>query len=141
MESMDRISWDELWIQMAELVSKRSVDPKFKVGCVIVSKDNTRVLALGYNGDHKGGANERDSMQSGQSGFIHAEINALIKADFANHQDKIMYVTHSPCYMCSKAIINAGIKEVYYKNLFNEEALKFLNNYIPVIQRGNYIDE
>lgn len=133
---MDRISWDQLWIQMAELVSKRSVDPKFKVGCVIVSKDNTRVLALGYNGDHKGGPNERESMQSGQSGFIHAEINALIKADFANHQDKIMYLTHSPCYMCSKAIINAGIKEVYYKDTYDEEALKFLGNYIPVLQRG-----
>jgi len=132
---MDRISWDQLWIEMAELVSKRSVDPKLKVGCVIVSKDNTRVLALGYNGDHKGGPNERESMQSGQSGFIHAEINALIKTDFASHQDKVMYLTHSPCYMCSKAIINAGIKEVYYKELYDEEAVKFLKNYIPVIQR------
>lgn len=133
---MDRISWDQLWIEMAELVSKRSVDPKLKVGCVIVSKDNTRVLALGYNGDHKGGPNERESMQMGQSGFIHAEINALIKADFAYHQDKIMYLTHSPCYMCSKAIINAGIKAVYYKSLYDEEAVSFLGNFIPVLQRG-----
>lgn len=138
---MDRIPWDQLWIGMADLVSKRSVDPKLKVGCVIVSKDNTRVLALGYNGDHKGGPNERESMQSGQSGFIHAEINALIKADFASQQDKIMYLTHSPCYMCSKAIINAGIKEVYYKDLYDEEAVKFLGNYIPVIQRRGENDE
>lgn len=134
---MNRISWDQLWIEMAELVSKRSVDPKLKVGCVIVSKDNTRVLALGYNGDHKGGPNERESMQVGQSGFIHAEINALIKADFANYQDKIMYLTHSPCYMCSKAIINAGIKAVYYKNLYDQEAVAFLSNFIPVLQRGS----
>jgi deoxycytidylate deaminase len=37
--------------------------------------------------------------------------------------------------MCSKAIINAGIKEVYYKTPYDEEAIKFLNKYIPVIKR------
>lgn len=141
MEPMNRISWDELWIEMADLVSKRSADTKFKVGCVIVSDDNTRVLALGYNGDHKGGPNKRDSLESGQSGFIHAEINALIKSDFASYQNKKMYLTHSPCYMCSKAIINAGIKEVYYKNLYDEESVNFLRKHIFVLHRGSSKDE
>lgn len=136
MEIINRISWDELWINMAELVAKRSSDPKHQVGCIIVSSDNTRVLALGYNGDHKGGPNSRVSMAIGESGFIHAEINALIKADFSNHQDKKMYLTHSPCMMCSKAIINAGIKEVYYHKLYDEEAVKFLSKFIPTLYRG-----
>lgn len=134
MATMTRIGWHNLWIDFAELVSKRSSDPKFRVGCVIVSKDNSRVLGIGYNGDHKGGSNKRDSMESGESGFIHAEINALIKSDFNFNQDKIMYTTHSPCHMCSKAIINAGIKEVYYKNLYNKESVDFLRKYISIVE-------
>ena len=136
MENMTRISWDDLWMNMARLVSLRSVDQKLRVGCLIVSSDNTRVLSIGYNGDHKGGPNTRASMMTGESGFIHAEINALIKADFGAHQDKKMYLTHSPCMMCSKAIINAGIKEVYYNDLYDQDAVNFLASFIPTLQRG-----
>jgi len=131
----ERIGWDELWLSVADLVSKRSVDQKLKVGCIIVSIDNTRVLSLGYNGDEKGGPNARESMESGKSGFIHAEINALIKSDFNSIDHKKMYITHSPCIMCSKAIINAGIKEVYFKKVYDLYAIEFLNKYIPVIKR------
>lgn len=111
---MNRLTWNQVWSSFALTISQRSTDPKFKVGCVIVPFDNTGVLSLGYNGDHKGGSNERESQESGHSGFIHAEINALIKMDFNNPKDKKMYLTHSPCKMCAKAIINADIKEVYF---------------------------
>lgn len=111
---MNRLSWDQVWSSFALTISQRSTDPKIKVGCVIVPFDNTGVLSLGYNGDHKGGSNERESNDTGFSGFIHAEINALIKMDFNNPKDKKMYLTHSPCKMCAKAIINANIKEVNY---------------------------
>ena len=111
---MNRLSWDQVWSSFASTISQRSTDPKIKVGCVIVPFDNTGVLSLGYNGDHKGGSNERESNDTGFSGFIHAEINALIKMDFNNPKDKKMYLTHSPCKMCAKAIINANIKEVNY---------------------------
>lgn len=109
-----RAQWPQIWASMASTISQRSADPQYKVGCVIVPEDNTGVLALGYNGDHKGGPNERESEEPGQSGFIHAEINALIKLDYNNPKKKIMYVTLSPCIMCSKAIINAGITKVVY---------------------------
>lgn len=111
---MNRLSWDQVWSSFALTISQRSTDPKIKVGCIIVPFDNTGVLSLGYNGDHKGGSNERESNDTGFSGFIHAEINALIKMDFNNPKDKKMYLTHSPCKMCAKAIINANIKEVNY---------------------------
>jgi len=111
---MNRLSWDQVWSSFALTISQRSTDPKIKVGCVSVPFDNTGVLSLGYNGDHKGGSNERESNDTGFSGFIHAEINALIKMDFNNPKDKKMYLTHSPCKMCAKAIINANIKEVNY---------------------------
>ncbi len=111
---------------MANLVSLRSSDEKTKVGCIIVSEDNTRVLALGYNGDEKGGKNKRASMYPGESGFIHAEVNALIKLDYGSNHKKIMYVTHSPCEMCAKAIINANINKVIYNELYSEEGLNIL---------------
>ena len=109
-----RPSWPQIWASFASTISQRSVDPIYKVGCVIVPEDNTGVLALGYNGDHKGGPNQRVSEEPGQSGFIHAEINALIKLDYNNPKKKIMYVTHSPCIICAKAIINSNIAEVRY---------------------------
>ena len=109
-----RPKWDSIWKDFVVSIAERSPDPKFQVGAVIVTDDNTQVLALGYNGDHKGGPNQRDSMEHGQSGFIHAEVNALIKMDYNNPKDKKMYLTHAPCPVCAKCIINAGIKEVYY---------------------------
>jgi len=113
-EKPERPSWDQVWIETAKTLSRRSVDPRFQVGTVIVTDDNTQVLAVGYNGDHRGGPNEVESNEPGQSGFIHAEINALIKCDFNNPKRKKMYLTLSPCRQCAKAIINGGIEEVIY---------------------------
>ncbi len=117
---MERPSWDKIWMDFAHNISLRSVDNKYKVGSVIVTEDNTQVLAMGYNGDHKGGPNKRDSHEHGKSGFIHAEVNALIKCDFNNPKKKKMYLTHSPCVVCAKCIVNAGIEEVIYDNLYEE---------------------
>ena len=117
---MSRPTWDSIWIKFAHDIAERSPDPKYKVGAVIVNESNTQVLAVGYNGDHKGGPNTRESMQVGGSGFIHAEINALIKCDFNYPKKKKMYLTLSPCRMCAKAIVNAGIDEVVYYREYEE---------------------
>lgn len=111
-----RPQWDNIWKDFVVSISRRSPDPKFQVGAVIVTEDNTQVLAMGYNGDQKGGPNKRASMEHGQSGFIHAEVNALIKCDFNNPKPKKMYLTHVPCPVCAKCIVNAGIEKVYYLN-------------------------
>jgi len=111
---MNRPDWNTIWSDFVTNIAKRSPDQKFQVGAVIVTEDNTQVLALGYNGDHKGGPNQRDSLETGRSGFIHAEVNALIKCDFNNPKRKKMYLTHSPCPVCAKCIVNAGIEEVLY---------------------------
>ena len=117
-----RPNWDEVWSSFAITISKRSIDPRFKVGAVIVTEDNTQVLSIGYNGDQAGGSNEVESLEPGQSGCIHAEINALIKLDYNNPKKKKMYVTLSPCKMCAKAIINAGINEVIYLEKYRDES-------------------
>jgi len=117
---MDRPTWDEIWGAFSKQISMRSPDPKHKVGAVIVNDENTQVLSIGYNGGEKGGKNQRDSLEVGKSGFIHAEINALIKCDYNNPTRKKMYLTLSPCDICAKAIINAGIDEVVYLERYEQ---------------------
>tara|TARA_B100000424_G_C22812550_1_gene435054 strand:- start:284 stop:712 length:429 start_codon:yes stop_codon:yes gene_type:complete len=116
----ERPSWDMIWMDVASAISKRSYDPRFQVGSVIVTKDNTQVLAVGYNGNYSGGPNTVESEEPGGSGFIHAEINSLLKMDYNNPKQKKMYLTLSPCRMCAKAIINAGISEVIYKEQYRD---------------------
>ena len=126
---MSRPTWDEVWMKTALTISKRSYDPRHKVGAIVVTKDNTQVLAVGYNGNYSGGPNEVESVVPGESGMLHAEINALLKMDYNNPKEKKMYVTLLPCRLCAKAIINAGIKEVIYSELYRDtSSLEILNS-------------
>lgn len=111
---MSRPTWDEIWMGVAHIIAGRSVDPRHKVGAAIVNAEGTQVLSVGYNGDYRGGPNTVESNLPGESGMIHAEINALIKLDYNYPQRKVMYLTLSPCRMCAKAIVNARINEVVY---------------------------
>jgi dCMP deaminase len=116
----ERPSWDDVWMDTARTISRRSLDPRFKVGAIVVTDDNTQVLSVGYNGDHRGGPNHVESHEPGMSGFLHAEINCLIKCDFNNPKAKRMYLTLSPCRQCAKAIVNGGIKEVVYAEEYRD---------------------
>ncbi len=117
---MVRPSWDLIWMDFAGSISKRSYDPRFQVGAVVVTEDNSQVLAVGYNGNYAGGPNEVESEVPGESGMLHAEINALLKMDYNNPKKKKLYLTLSPCRMCAKAIVNAGIDEVVYKEAYRD---------------------
>ena len=107
-------------MKFAHTISLRSCDPRYQVGAVIVTGDNTQVLAVGYNGNYTGGPNEVESEIPGESGMLHAEINALLKMDYKNPKFKTMYVTLSPCKMCAKAIINSGIDRVVYRDEYRD---------------------
>ena len=122
--NINRPTWDEIWMSMAEIISRRSHHPTFKVGAIIVTEDNTQVLSVGYNGNAAGLPNKPDSENPGCSGLIHAEINALLKLDYNNPKKKKMYLTLSPCTDCAKAIINSGIKEVIYKEDYRDDSGK-----------------
>jgi len=117
-----RPSWDSVWAEFSKVISKRSYDPRYQVGAVVVTSDNTQVLSVGYNGNYSGGPNEVESSEPGKSGFIHAEINCLLKMDYNNPKTKVMYLTLSPCRMCAKAIVNAGISEVVYLDTYRDES-------------------
>ena len=120
MTPMTRPDWDEIWMSFAHSISRRSYDPRHQVGAVVVTDDNTQVLAVGYNGNYSGGPNEAESMVPGESGMIHAEINALLKMDYNNPKKKILYVTLSPCRQCAKAMINAGVRHVVYDEEYRD---------------------
>jgi dCMP deaminase len=117
-----RPTWNQIWMKFAHSIASRSIDPRHQVGAVVVTGDNTQVLAVGYNGNYVGGPNCVESLEPGESGMIHAEINALLKMDYNNHKDKIMYVTLSPCRMCAKAIVNSGIKTVFYDEEYRDKS-------------------
>ena len=131
---MDRISWDEYFMSMAELASKRSTCIRRQVGAVLV-RDN-QVLATGYNGAPKGLVNccdtgeclrEKLKIPSGQRHelcrAVHAENNAITQCAVNGTSCKgaTLYVTDSPCIMCTKQIINAGIVRIVAKTLYSEE--------------------
>ena len=98
----------------AHLISKLSTCCRNKVGVIVVTQDNSQIVGIGYNGNYAGGANDCDSILPGHCGCVHAEQNALLKFSSIMYDNAKMFTTLSPCKMCAKLIINAGIKSVYY---------------------------
>lgn len=111
----------DAYMQICKIVSSLSYDSKFKVGAVIVTDDFREICAVGYNGNFKGGPNTRDSDETGKSGFLHSEENALfhLGKPYELRDRLIMFCTHKPCPMCAKRIANAGIKRVIYENEYD----------------------
>jgi dCMP deaminase len=107
--SFVRLSVDEMMMEMAHSVAKRSTCIRRKVGCIVVNEDKTNIVAIGYNGTAKGEPNHCRSSLPGQCKCIHAEENALIKG-----RGTFLYCTTIPCEQCAKLIINAGIKKIFY---------------------------
>lgn len=121
-----RESWDEYFKKIAKSIAERSTCTHRKVGAVIV-KDK-RILATGYNQppsgfphcDEIGCIRDDLGIPSGRNQEIcyglHAEQNALMQAaKFGiSTEGATMYVTHKPCSVCARLIINAGIKRVVY---------------------------
>lgn len=136
-----RPSWDEYFMQMAELTAKRSTCLRRQVGAVIV-KDK-HIIATGYNGAPRGlkhcdelGGCLRQKLQvpSGQRHelcrALHAEQNAIIQAATLGQsiEEGTIYVTHQPCVICAKMIINAGIKRIVVREGYPDElATEILN--------------
>ena len=129
----NRPSWDEYFMEMAELARKRTTCIRRGVGAVIV-KDN-RVIATGYNGVPKGITHcseagclrQQLGVPSGKMHElcrgVHAEQNAIIQAAAMGHsiEGATLYCTTQPCSVCTKMIINAGIKRVVIKEPYPDE--------------------
>lgn len=115
------ISWDEYFMGVAMLASKRSKDPSTQVGACIVDDDN-RILSTGYNGFPQGcsddeypWAREGDAANDTKYPYVvHAELNAILNNRGKNLTGSRIYVALFPCNECAKAIIQSGIREVVY---------------------------
>ena len=129
--SEGRISWDDLWMNTARNVGKRSLCSRAQYGAVIVSGDN-RVLSVGYNGAPAAQENvdscinwchrAMNAEAFGEDGVdpnymdchaVHAEINAILRADnLWREKSPSLYVNGVTCLRCALTIANSGIKQV-----------------------------
>ena len=128
-----RPTWDEYFMEIAEIVKKRSTCIRRQVGAVIV-KDK-QILATGYNGAPKdlkhceeiGCKREQLKVPSGQRHelcrALHTEQNAIIQAahNGVNINHSTLYVTTKPCVLCAKMCINAGIDRIVYLGDYPDE--------------------
>jgi dCMP deaminase len=106
----------DIYMGLARALSERSTCSRLQVGTVITSVDFRKVLAVGYNGNAAGLPNCCDSEQPGACGCLHSEENAIINCDAPRQQEKFVFVTHLPCVMCAKRLINLGnVKKVFYE--------------------------
>ena len=139
LSKIPRPNWDEYFMKAAALVAERSTCLRHHIGAIIV-KDK-RIITTGYNGAAKG---MKDCIELGclrdelgiPSGTrheicraIHAEQNAIIQGTFHGISIKggSLYCTHTPCMICAKMIVNAGIKEVInYQDYPDKDARTFL---------------
>lgn len=104
-----------VYMKVVEQLSKLSYDTKHQVSAMAVKKDFSDIHKFGYNGNYEGGPNERDSMEHGESGFLHAEENWISKKTLEKEdlrENYILFLTMTPCHMCLKRLINTGIREI-----------------------------
>jgi dCMP deaminase len=148
--SLHRPSWEEYFMDITYLVAKRSTCLRRQVGAVLV-KDK-KILATGYNGapsrlEHCldiGCLREKQGIPSGERHELcrglHAEQNAIIQAAYhgVEIREAILYCTNHPCIICSKMIINAGIRKVVFaagyadalaKKMLKESGIQIENFY------------
>ena len=110
--------WNCRFMELALHISTWSKDPSTKVGCVVVGPDK-EIRSQGYNGFPRGVDDDKEYRQTRPTKYAfyeHSERNAIYNAcSFgASLKGCIMYVTMPPCADCARAIIQSGIKEVFF---------------------------
>ncbi len=130
---MGRTNSDEYFMDIARRTSQQSTCLRRHVGAVIVC--DKHILSTGYNGavvgskhcDEKGCLRQQLNIPSGQRqeicNAVHAEQNAIVQAAKFGYSinGASIYVTDSPCYICGKMLVNAGIKEVIIDNEYSDQ--------------------
>jgi dCMP deaminase len=133
-----RPSYDEYFMEMAHVVAKRSTCLRRRVGAILVKEKH--ILSTGYNGAPKGLKHcsetgclrENQNIPSGQRHELcrglHAEQNAIIQAAVfgVSIKGSVLYCTNTPCVVCVKMLINAGVTEIIYAGEYPDELAKQL---------------
>lgn len=130
---MERITWNQFFMAQSHLLALRSTCTRLAVGSTIVR--DKRIIAGGYNGSISGDDHCIDQgcyvVDNHCVRTVHAEMNSLLQcAKYGTPTNGAdLYVTHFPCLPCTKSIIQAGIKNLYYakdykNNEYAEELFK-----------------
>lgn len=119
---------DLVYLKMAEVWATNSYCRRMQVGSLIVK--NKSIISDGYNGSPTGFPNECEDENNQTLNYIlHAEANAITKlAKSTQSSDgSTLYVTVSPCFECSKLIIQSGVKRLVFRDVYRKpESIKFL---------------
>ena len=116
------MEWINYFLGIAEQVKLKSKDQSTQVGCIIVGKDN-EILSTGYNSFPRGLDDNRPERQERPQKYMyieHSERNAIFNAakiGIPLNGSTIYLCSGLPCSDCARAIINAGIKRVYCKEV------------------------
>jgi len=119
----ERLNWDEYFMSIALLASKRSPCSRLNVGSVIIK--NNRIISMGYNGYIPGAPHISRIENNHEQSIIHSEINAI--SDCAKRgtslKDSKIYITHYPCINCFRSIAACEIKEIIYLDDYNNNSI------------------
>lgn len=107
-----KIDWDHYYLTIAREISKRSIDPATKHGCVIVDECK-RVLSVGYNGPIAGINDDLVPLTRPEKYYwmLHAEQNAILFCN-ASMQNSTVYITGRPCSICVRMLLQKGVREI-----------------------------
>ena len=129
----DRPSWNQYFSSITRMVATRSTCLRRHVGAILVKEK--RILATGYNGAPAGLKHcidvgclrEEASIPSGTRHelcrALHAEQNAIVQAAYhgISIAGSTLYCTNKPCVICSKMLINAGIKRIFFDESYDDD--------------------
>jgi dCMP deaminase len=116
----------DTFIQILLNIKTLSNSSTTKVGCMTLKKDLSKIASFGYNGSYSGAqinlstGTEEESLIPGESGFIHAEVNMIAKFKEHDPENYIVLLTLSPCKLCTKILVNAGFKHVYWVDEYRD---------------------
>ncbi|HLO03898.1 MAG TPA: cytidine/deoxycytidylate deaminase family protein [Symbiobacteriaceae bacterium] len=126
-----RPSWDQFFLGLAEYTAQMATCPRLYVGACLVR--HKQVLSLGFNGAPAGHPHCTEIgcliVDGGCLRTRHAEINAIMQAVQRGIDLKgaTVYLTHSPCPDCARALIREGIERVVFRTAYRKpEPLEML---------------
>lgn len=138
--------WNKYFMGMAENASTMATCDRLHVGCVLVR--DKRIIATGFNGslsghDHCDDVGHLYNDEGRCIRTVHAEQNAILQC--ARYgiptEGAVAYVNHEPCENCTKALVQAGVKRVYFKNPYKNKWNKSFNEGIEWIHlTDDYVD-
>lgn len=143
MQNETRPSFQEIYLSLAASLAARSTCRRLNVGTVITSTDFRKVLAVGYNGNASGLPNCCDRDEAGNCGCLHSEENAVINCDTPRYIEKFVFVTHLPCVLCAKRLINLGnVTKVFYGLDYRDRSSLGLFHDVGIaVERLTYLDD